>query len=172
MLSAASSSPNMDHAARRLDEPGFTNVMAGFLLPDHRVNVFRQGGIVRALVHAACEVMVEEGKQAGAYLAVRGETHARTVPAEGMRHRRNDSNLAEAIVKRVAPRGLAGRVGKLAHRTELVQLLQDFIHGDNDFLRPYAVFFQRHKLNEPDHDAFFARKAGKLHDLVFIESAQ
>src|SRR5262249_37451578 len=38
--------------------------------------------------------------------------------------------------------------------------------------RPHAVFFQRHELDEADHHAFLAGKAGKFHDLVVIEAAQ
>src|SRR5258707_6100059 len=116
--------------------------------------------------------MIEKRKKTGADLAVGGQTHAGTMAAERMRHRRNNADLAESIVKRVASRGLAGRVGKLAHGTELVQLFQDLVHSDDDVRRPHAVFFQRHELDKTDHHALIAGEAGEFDDLVLVKAAQ
>src|SRR5882724_3947001 len=116
--------------------------------------------------------MVQEREEAGADFAVRGETHARTVPAERMRYRSDNTDLALAVVKCITPRGLAGSVGKLAYGPELVQLFQDLVHGDHDVRRPYAILFQRHELNKAHHHAFFTREAGELNNLIFIKAAQ
>src|SRR5580765_1346770 len=94
------------------------------------------------------------------------------MPAERMRHGRNDANLTQAIIEGITPRRLTGLVGKLADGTESVQLFQNFIHGDDDVRRPDAVFFQRHEFDEANNHALFPREARKFNDLVFIESAQ
>src|SRR5690348_15108634 len=123
-------------------------------------------------MHAASQIVIEEGEQAGANLAVRGQAYTRTMSAERVRDGRDDADLAQAVVKGVAPRGFAGRVGQLAHRTKMIQLLQDLIHANHNIRRPYAVFFKGHEFNEAHHHAFLAGEAGELDDLVFIEAAQ
>ena len=47
---------------------------------------------------------------------------------------------------------------------------EDFIQRDNHFRRPYAVFFERHELNEAHDHALFSREATKWDDLVFIKA--
>src|SRR6476646_1198729 len=94
------------------------------------------------------------------------------MPAERMRHGRDDADFAQAVIEGVTAGGLTEFVGKLAHGTERIQLFQNFIHRDNDVRGPYAIFFQRHEFYEPDHNALFPREAREFHDLVFIESAQ
>src|SRR4051794_23053886 len=89
-----------------------------------------------------------------------------------MRHRSNNANFSFAIVKGITPRGLTKLVRKLAHRTEFVELFQDFVHGDNYVWRPNAVFFQRHEFYKTHDYAFFSREASEFYDLIFIESAQ
>src|SRR3982074_1612885 len=103
--------------------------------------------------------MVEQRKQTGTDLAVRGQADARTVSAERVRDGRDDADFALAVVEGITPRSFAGFIRQLAHRTELVQSFQDFIHRNDYIGRPDAVFFERHEFDETDHDAFFPREA-------------
>src|SRR5262249_27320236 len=102
----------------------------------------------------------------------RSQTNARAVSAKRMRYGRNDADLADAIVKRVAARGLTRRVRKLAYRTELIQLLENLVHCDHHVGRPHAVLFEWPGLDEANHYAFGTREFRKLDDLVFVEAAQ
>src|SRR5712671_2987875 len=116
--------------------------------------------------------MVKQGKQAGTYLAVRGEPHARAVSAKRMRHRSDDADFSLAVVEGITPRGFAGLIRKLAHGTELIQLFQNFVHGHHHLRGPDSVLFKRHGFDETDDDAFLTGEAGKLDDLIFIEAAE
>src|ERR1700704_5520955 len=116
--------------------------------------------------------MVKQGKKTGTDLAIRGEPHARAVSAERMRDGRDDANFAFAVVEGITPCSLAGFIRQLAHGTELVELLQNFVHRHHHLRRPYTVFFERHEFDKTDNDAFLTREAGKFDDLIFIESAE
>src|SRR5215510_423014 len=92
--------------------------------------------------------------------------------AKGMRHRRDNADLPNSIIKGIAARRLAQAIGQLTHGTKSVQCLQNLVHGDHHFRRPHAIFFQRHELDETHDHAFFAGETGELHNLIFIEAAQ
>ena len=73
----------VDHGAGGGNEVGFTDVMAGFLafhdVSDERIN-FSSG----AAPHQFGDIVVPDGEQAGADLAVGGDAHAAAVAAEWM----------------------------------------------------------------------------------------
>ena len=100
-------SADMHHGARRGHEIGFADVVALFFLLDHAANEFRQFFVGSAAAHLGVQVVVPDGKQAGADLAVGGDADAAAVSAEGMGDRRDDADLADAVVEAVAARGLA-----------------------------------------------------------------
>ena len=50
--------------------------------------------------------------------------------------------------------------------------IDDLTESDHDLGRPKPTLFERHELDEPHHDIFFARKPRKALDLVVIEAAQ
>ena len=80
------------------------------------------------------------------------------MPAEGMRDRRNDADLAYAIVKFVAPCGLAVGVRDFYQRAEFRHALQDFIERHHNVRGPHAILTQRHEFNKPQHHALIAGK--------------
>src|SRR5215831_13820182 len=98
----------MYHAAGGLDESRFSDMMARFFLVHHSTNVTSKLLVAGAGMHAARQIVIEEREQAGADLAVRGQPDPRTVPAEGMRHRRDNPDLADSVVESVTPGRLAG----------------------------------------------------------------
>src|SRR6185312_16284450 len=117
--------------------------------------------------------MIEQREKTGAQLAVRSKTDSRTMPAEWMRNRSDDADLSDSVVKRIAAGGFAKGIRcQITDGTELVQLLENLVHGNYHVRRPHTVFFQRHEFDEPDHHAFITRKTGKLHYLIFVEPAQ
>ena len=69
--------------------------------------------------------MIEQREQAGADLAVRGEAHARTVSAERMRYRRNDSDLAQAAIDA----GAIAFVTKSRLNDDLVTAVRSAVQG-------------------------------------------
>src|SRR5882757_9979692 len=116
--------------------------------------------------------MIKQGKKTGTDLAVGSKANARAVSAERMRDGCDDADFSFAVVEGITPRGFAGLIRKLANGAELIELFQNFVHRHHHLGRPHAVLFQRHEFDETDDNAFLAGKAGKLDDLIFIESAQ
>jgi len=93
--------------AEYLRRTGLADVMAR-LLPLHRTHdILTQFPLARAGAQASAEIVLHLRKQAGANLAVGGEPHPAARSAEGLAHRRDDADLAHAILKCIAPRGLA-----------------------------------------------------------------
>src|ERR1019366_2498596 len=94
------------------------------------------------------------------------------VPAERMRHWRDDPNLALAIAEAIAPRRFARLVRHLLQRQILRHAGDDLIEAHDDFRRPDAVLFERHEFDEAHHHPLFPREHPKRNDLILIESAQ
>src|SRR6185437_77875 len=93
--------------------------------------------------------------------------------AKRMRYRRDNADFAQAILKCVAQRGLAGGVGgQWHHRLKSIQRGQDFFEANHHLGRPDSVFLQRHKFDEPNNYAFIARELCELDDLVLVKSTQ
>src|SRR5208337_2741181 len=101
------STADVDHRSGRLEESRLTDVVAGFLLLDGADNVGAQFLVAGAGAEAAIEVVLDLRKQAGANFAVGGETHPAAGAAKGLTHRRDDSDLTDAVCKRIAPGGFA-----------------------------------------------------------------
>src|SRR5208282_6078701 len=99
-------------------------------------------------------------------------THAAAMSTERLRHRRDDADLAHAIVEGVAPRRLAAGVRDLYQRPEGADAIQNFRERDHDLRRPHTVFLQRHELDEAHHHAFGAGELAELDDLIVVEAAQ
>src|SRR6185437_6323606 len=117
--------------------------------------------------------MIEQREKTGAQLAVRSKTDSRTMPAEWMRNRSDDADLSDSVVKRISAGGFAKGIRcQLTDGTELVQLLENLVHGNYHVRRPHTVFFQRHELDKADYHAFVAGESGELDNLILIEPAQ
>src|SRR3954467_364189 len=110
--------------------------------------------------------MIEDGEEAGAYLPVGGDAHPAAMSAEGMRNRRDDADLTDAVIEPKAARRFAALMFDFDQRPELLHLAENLVKRDHDFRRPHPVFFQRHELDEAQHYTFFARKLSEWDDLV------
>src|SRR5205814_8217637 len=115
--------------------------MAGLFLLDYGFDKRSQLLVGSAALHLAGEVVIKEGKEAGADLSIGGQAHAAAVSAERMRHGRDDADLAHAIVELIPPGGLAVGMRNLDQRAKRLHALQDFIERDHDLRRPDAVLF-------------------------------
>src|SRR5579864_2177265 len=89
-----------------------------------------------------------------------------------MRDRRDDADLADAVVEPVAARGLAVGVRDLDQRPEFFHALQYFFERHDDLGAPHAVLFEWHEFDEAQHYGLFARELAKGDDLVVVEAAQ
>ena len=77
----------MDHGAAGLFEAGLADVVAGLLAVDYLADVGGEGVVCGSALHAACQVVVGLGEEAGADFAVGGEADAGAVAAEGFARR-------------------------------------------------------------------------------------
>src|SRR6516164_9871841 len=116
--------------------------------------------------------MFPHGEQAGANLAVGGDTDTAAMSAERMRHWSDYADLALSVFEDVAARGLAALMFNLAQRHEIGHAADNLIERDHDLRRPYAIFFQRHEFDEADDNGFFAREPAEGGDLIIVEAAQ
>ena len=107
-ISHRKSAADVDHRPRRFQESRLTDVVAGFLPLDGLDNVGAQFLFAGAGAEAAVEVVLDLRKEARANLAVGGETHPAACAAKRLAHRRNNSDLTDAICKCIAPGGFAG----------------------------------------------------------------
>src|SRR5581483_3589700 len=92
----------MNHAARRLHESRFSDVVARLFLLNYRFNVFSHVTVCASSLHHRVQIVIEKREEACAKLAVRGDPDSGAVAAERMRNRSNDADLTDAIVKRIA----------------------------------------------------------------------
>src|SRR5437868_12638224 len=93
------------------------------------------------------------------------------MPAEWVRHWRDNSNFADAICESVAASCLADSARDLTQRHEVGHPTDDLLEGHDNFRRPDAIFFQRHEFDETDDDILFAGEAAKGGNLVIVEAA-
>src|ERR1700722_6977860 len=119
------------------------------------------------------EVMIEVGKEAGANLAVGGETDTAAGTAKSLRYGGDDANFPHTIVEGVAARCFPGVVGGKRHqRAKAVELVDHLLERNDYFRGPQAVFFERHELDKANNHSLVTREAGKGNDLVIVEAAQ
>ncbi len=78
-----SSTADMHHATRWLEETGFADVMAGFLALDDTANPLAHLLVGGTTTHQAQKVVIALGEQAGADFAVRGEADAAAMTTKG-----------------------------------------------------------------------------------------
>src|SRR5579863_709698 len=163
---------DVDHGARRRHEIVLPNVVASFLALHDSENKITQLAVISAAAHHAGQVMVPDGKQAGADFAVGGKPHPAAMPAKGMRDRGNNADFPHTIVEAVAARGLAGMARNFDQRPERRHALQYFFQANHDFRGPDAVLFQGHELDEAHDHVLFASEPAEGGDLVVVEAAQ
>src|SRR5438477_541268 len=82
-----------------------------------------------------------------------------------MRNRRNDSNLADTIVKAITPRSLAPLMRNFYQRPIFGHTTQNFIQSDDRLGRPDPIFLQRHELNKAHDYALFPGEHAKRNNL-------
>src|SRR5256885_10887031 len=81
--------------------------------------------------------------------------------AKWMRHRSDNSNLANAIVEAVPARGFTALMRNFDQRTISRHAIENFIERHNHFRRPHPVFFEGHEFDETHNHAFFAGELAK-----------
>src|ERR1017187_6209510 len=162
----------MHHRPRRRHEAGFANVVALLLVLDGVKDELDHLFVAGSPRHQASQVVLADREQAGADLAIRRDANAAAMSAEGVRHWRNDADLADAVLEDIAAGGLAAHMSNLAQRHELSHAAHNFVEGHDDLRRPNAAFFQRHEFDETDGNAFLACKAAEGSDLIVVEAAQ
>src|SRR5664280_3651195 len=162
----------MYHRSRCGNKARFTDVVALLLVLDGVKDELDHLLVATSPRHQTIQVVFADREQAGADLAIRGDANAAAMSAEGVRHRRNDADLADAVLEDIAAGGLAVRVADFAQRHELGHAAHDLVEGHDDLRRPDAAFFQRHEFDEADGNAFLARKAAEGSDLIVVEAAQ
>src|SRR6266567_3451382 len=106
----------MHHRPRSRHKVRLADMVPFFLLRDHAPDELRQLIVGGSAAHLRVQVVIPDRKQAGANLAVAGDADAAAMSAEGMRHRRNDANLADSVFKPIAPRRLRTRMWNLDQR--------------------------------------------------------
>src|ERR1019366_2449296 len=104
----------MHHRSRRGDESRLADMVALFFVLDGAKDELDHLFVAATRLHQGSQVVFADREQAGANLAIRGNTNAAAVAAKRMRHRSNDADLANAVLKDIAARGLAVRVTDFA----------------------------------------------------------
>src|SRR6185312_4220047 len=117
------------------------------------------------------QVVVPHRKQAGANFSVGGNADAAAMPAKWMRDGRDNPNLADSIVKAIAPRRFAAFMGNFHQRPVFAHAADNFFQRHDGIRGPDAVFLQRHKFDKAQDHAFLTGKHAEGYDLVFVESA-
>src|ERR1700733_7683430 len=162
----------MDHAARRFEKAGLTDMVARLLGFDCLLN---EGGeiIIRSATRQnPIEVMIEVGKQAGANLAVGRKTDTAAGTAKSLRYGGDDADFPHTIVEGVAARGFPGIVSRQGdERAKAVEFLDDLGQRDHDFWSPQTVLFEGNELDKANNPSLVAGKAGEGNDLVIVEAA-
>src|SRR6266404_4086022 len=157
-------SPDMHHCPRRLNKIRLADVVARFFSLDNPTDELHEIVIRSSAAHQFMQVVVPNGEQAGANLAVGGDADAAAMAAEGMRNRRDDSNFANAIVKTITASRLAACVRDFDKRPIICHAAQDFVESDNCFRGPNPVFLKRHELDEAHDHALFSREHSEGND--------
>ena len=116
------------------------------------------------------QVVVLEGEQAAAELAVGGEADAVALLAERAGDARDHADLA-APVEVAEPLGGLGAPGDRLEREHRVDLLDDLGLGDDLVAGPGVAAVERHPLDEADGDAAVAAVASQVDDLVVVHAA-
>ncbi len=132
--------------------------MVTFFLSHHNFPYIRtQLRVGSTTQHHAVQIMIALRKQARPNLSIRRQTHPAAMSAERSRHRRDNPNLAHAVIERKSPCSLTCGVRRqLNQRTKRIQPIDKLIHANHGLGLPAAVFLQRHELNKPDDDALAA----------------
>ncbi len=154
---------DVDHGAGRLEEAGFADVVAGFLALHGAVDVGAELGVGGAGAHAAVEVVLDLGEQAGADFAVGGEADAAAGSAEGLGDGGDDADFAGAVGRsrsggrfrwlRAAGSSTRGRMRPMR---ATISLRGTTISGVQR-----RSFFKGHELDEADDDVFLRGRSGQ-----------
>ena len=164
---------DVDHGPRGLEEAGFTDVVAGFFLVDGLHDVVGKFRVGLPGAHAAVEIVLDLGEEAGADFAVGSEPDATARTAECLADGGNDADFAYAVREGVAAGGFAGLPGSDRDERQLARdALSDLFESDNDLGRPEAAFLERHELDEADDDVFLTRKTCEPLNFSVVESAE
>src|SRR5580658_11315694 len=83
------------------DESRFVDAVSLFFLRDDGEDLVADFAVGGAAAQQVAEVVVFLAEQAGAQLAVGGDAQPRARSAEGLRHRINESDFAEAVGKAI-----------------------------------------------------------------------
>ena len=163
---------DVDHRSGGWHEVGLTDVVAGFFFLDNFVDEVAQIVVARAAAHFTVEIVVPDGKKAGANFSVGGQADAAAGSAERLRDGRNDTDFSNAVFETVAARSFGVFMLDFNQRLVFGHASDDLFERDDFVAGPGAVFFERHEFDEANDDAFFAREHAEGDDLVFVESAE
>src|SRR5436305_13909679 len=85
-------SPDMNHGSRRGHKVCFADVVARLFFANHIADEAGEVVVARAAAHEFVQIVIPDGEEAGANLAVRSNTNAAAMSAEGVRNGCNDAD--------------------------------------------------------------------------------
>ncbi len=124
-------SADVDHGSGGGDEVGFADVVPFFLFLDDCSDEVGYFFVAGAAAHLGVQIVIPDGEEAGANLAIAGNADAAAMAAKGVRNRRDDSDLSHAVIETVAARGFGVRAGDFDQRTILGHTREDFVERDD-----------------------------------------
>src|ERR1035437_5173814 len=119
----------MYHRSRRRHEARFADVVTLFLVLDGVKDELDHLLVATSPRHQTSQVVFADREQAGADLAIRGDANAAAVAAKRMRNRRDNADLADAVLEEIAAGGLAAHMSNLAQRHEFGHAPHDLVEG-------------------------------------------
>ena len=93
------------------------------------------------------------------------------MPTKWMRNRRDDSDLADAVIETITSRCLTTLMRDFDQWPIFIHAAYDFFQRDHGIRSPHPIFLQRHEFDEAHDNAFFASEHAKRNDLIFVEAA-
>src|ERR1700736_1268625 len=103
----------MHHGPGSRHEISLSNMVPLFFSLHHATNELRQLLIRSSAAHQLVQIMIPDGEQAGANLAIRGDANAAAMSAERVRHGRDNSDLSDAVIETISSGGFAALVWNL-----------------------------------------------------------
>src|SRR5690606_37254250 len=162
------------HRAGRLLKTFLADVMAGLLAEDHGREPSGDIVVARARAQQRFQIVLHKAEQAGPDLSVSGQAYAVAVPAERLRNRRDDADLGGVRPPGEAPAAGGFRTVPRGDRHQLMprpDALQDLPAGHDQLPKPRPRRVKGHELDEPHRQVLPQAEAGKVLDLMVVQSA-
>src|SRR5467141_2110922 len=165
-------SPDEYHGAGGWYETRLIDSMPLLFFRDNRANVSGQVLVGGSFTQQRPQIMIVLAEKAGAELAVGSQTNSGTMAAEGLRHRRDEADLAGSTIRKaVLASGFAALVRDLLERPAGMDAPVDFGGGANQAASAMAVGIERHEFDKAHDDACFAGVRSEGFDFVVVDAA-